>query len=57
MSQSAILDHQFLIAAYVVTWTIQLGYVAWLALKWRAHKRGADQAGRGRRQVCTDPRK
>ena len=35
----AILDHQFVVAAYTVTWAIQLGYVAWLALKWRAQKR------------------
>lgn len=39
MDQRAILDHQFLVAAYVVTWVIQLGYVAWLASKWRAEKR------------------
>ncbi len=41
MSEAAILDHQFRIAAYVVTWTIQLGYLAWLGLKWRAQKRNA----------------
>jgi hypothetical protein len=39
MDQTAILDHQFTVAAYVITWTIQLGYVAWLGLKWRAQKR------------------
>ncbi len=38
MDQAAILDHQFLIAAYVVTWAIQLGYLAWLWLKWRAQE-------------------
>jgi hypothetical protein len=36
MDQPAILDHQFLVAAYVVTWVIQLGYLAWLGAKWRA---------------------
>jgi hypothetical protein len=41
MDQRAILDHQFTVAAYVVTWIIQLGYVAWLGLKWRAQKRDA----------------
>ncbi|HXR38608.1 MAG TPA: hypothetical protein VN776_05930 [Terracidiphilus sp.] len=41
MDQRAILDHQFTVAAYVVTWVIQLGYVAWLGLKWRAQKREA----------------
>ena len=28
MDQSAILDHQFTVAAYAITWAIQLGYVA-----------------------------
>jgi hypothetical protein len=41
MDQSAILDHQFVVAAYAITWAIQLGYVAWLLLKWRAQKRAA----------------
>ena len=41
MDQRAILDHQFTVAAYVVTWAIQLGYLAWLGLKWRAQKRVA----------------
>jgi hypothetical protein len=41
MNQSALLDHQFLIAAYIVTWVLQLGYLAWLGLKWRAQKRAA----------------
>jgi len=31
MDQRAILDHQFVVAAYVITWTCQLGYLAWLA--------------------------
>ena len=44
MDQAAILDHQFRVAAYAVTWTIQLGYVAWLCLKWRAQKRAAVHA-------------
>jgi hypothetical protein len=39
MDQAAILDHQFLIAAYAVTWAIQLGYLAYLAMKWRTQKR------------------
>jgi hypothetical protein len=39
MDQAAILDHLFLIAAYAVTWAIQLGYLAFLGLKWRAQKR------------------
>jgi CcmD family protein len=46
MDQRAILDHQFLVAAYCVTWTIQLGYVAWLGMKWRAQKREAARNSR-----------
>jgi hypothetical protein len=41
MDPKALLDHQFTVAAYVVTWVIQLGYVTWLGLKWRAQKRNA----------------
>ena len=40
MDQAAILDHEFRVAAYVITWAIQLGYLGWLGLKWRAIKRG-----------------
>jgi hypothetical protein len=39
MDQAAILDHHFRVAAYVITWIIQLGYLAWLGLKWRAQNR------------------
>jgi hypothetical protein len=39
MDQRSILDHQFVFAAYTVTWVIQLGYLAFLGLKWRAEKR------------------
>jgi hypothetical protein len=38
MDTRAILDHQFVVAAYAVTWIIQLGYLAWLGMKWRAQK-------------------
>ena len=41
MDQRAILDHQFTVAAYAVTWIIQLSYVAWLGLKWRNEKKSA----------------
>jgi hypothetical protein len=39
MDPKAVLDHEFTVAAYVVTWVIQLGYLAWLGVKWRAQKR------------------
>lgn len=41
MDQIAILDHEYRVAAYVVTWVIQLGYLAWLCLKWRSEKQKA----------------
>ena len=47
MDQKAILDHQFVMAAYAVTWTIQLAYVAWLGWKWQAQKKRAARGGRG----------
>jgi len=43
MDQAAILDHEFVIAAYVVTWVIQLGYLGWLCVKWRIGKRNAER--------------
>lgn len=46
MDPAAILDHEFRVAAYVVTWVIQLGYLAWLGVKWRAQKRNAARTQR-----------
>jgi hypothetical protein len=34
MGQAALLDHQFRVAAYAVTWAIQLSYLAWLGYRW-----------------------
>ena len=31
MDRAAMLDHEFRVAAYVITWVIQLGYLGWLA--------------------------
>ncbi len=28
------LNHLYTVAAYAITWAIQIGYVAWLGLKW-----------------------
>jgi threonine/homoserine/homoserine lactone efflux protein len=47
MEQAAQIDHQFVVAAYTIAWVLQLGYLAWLGIKWRAEKRNA--AGRNRR--------
>jgi hypothetical protein len=44
-SDPAWLDHEFRQAAYTMAWAIQMGYVAWLTLKWRAQKREAERAG------------
>ena len=49
MDAKTILDHQFVTAAYVVTWIIQLGYLAFLAGKWRAERRKSRSGGRGSR--------
>lgn len=46
MDQRAILDHQFVVAAYVITWALQLGYLGWLGMKWRAEKRIARERSR-----------
>lgn len=45
MDQAAILDHEFVVAAYTVTWVLQLGYLAWVAWKWRTEKRNAGRRG------------
>jgi hypothetical protein len=52
MDTAAILDHQFRVAAYIVTWVIQLGYVAWLGFKWQVQKQAA-----GRAAALDSPRK
>jgi hypothetical protein len=44
MDPRDVLDHQFVTAAYIVTWVIQLGYLAFLGFKWRAEKRKARSA-------------
>ena len=28
------LNHLYTVAAYAITWAIQIGYVAWLGMKW-----------------------
>ena len=34
----ATLNHLYTRAAYTITWAIQLGYVAWLLVKWQSQK-------------------
>ena len=45
MDQAFVIDHDFVLAAYAVTWALQLGYLTWLGLKWRAEKRAAERRG------------
>jgi threonine/homoserine/homoserine lactone efflux protein len=49
MDERAILDHHFTVAAYAIVWAIQLGYLAWLGLRWRAQKRDAARSARNSR--------
>jgi hypothetical protein len=37
------LGHHHLIAAYCFTWGVQLGYLAYVGLKWRALKKTTPQ--------------
>ncbi|HEY1767536.1 MAG TPA: hypothetical protein VGG26_07765 [Terracidiphilus sp.] len=46
MDYAAVLDHKFRVAAYAITWMIQLGYVGWLGLRWRAQKRASVSSDR-----------
>jgi hypothetical protein len=52
MDQAAILDHQFRVAAYAVTWAIQLSYLAWLGYRWRVL---SNQRARTARQPAGKP--
>jgi hypothetical protein len=49
MDERAILDHHFTVAAYAITWAIQLGYLAWLGLRWRVQKRDAARSAHNSR--------
>jgi hypothetical protein len=40
------LDHLFRMAAYAITWAIQLGYLVWLGFKWQAQKQSAARGWR-----------
>lgn len=46
MDPVAQLDHRFTVAAYAITWILQLGYLAWIGLRWRAQKARPTRAGR-----------
>lgn len=48
VSVAQVIDHHFVVAAFTVTWVVQLSYLTWLALKWRSQKAAerADTASR-----------
>jgi hypothetical protein len=33
------INHAFRVSAYAVTWAIQLGYLAWMAVRWQKQTR------------------
>ena len=37
--EAAVLNHRFVVAAYAITWTVQLSYLSWLAAKWSGQRR------------------
>jgi hypothetical protein len=43
MNQAAVIDHHFVVAAYTITWVLQLGYLAWVGVKWRTETRNAER--------------
>lgn len=43
MDTAAQIDHQFVVAAYIITWVLQLGFLVYIGLKWRAENRNAAQ--------------
>jgi hypothetical protein len=49
MTPGQTIDHQYTVAAYIVTWTLQLGYLVWLLFKWRAQKREEERLNRNSR--------
>ena len=46
MDQRDILDHQFVTAAYTVTWVILFVFLVWLGWLWRSEKRNAERRSR-----------
>ncbi len=46
VSIEQIIDHHFVVAAYTVTWTIQLSYLTWLGLKWTSQIPTAQRSDR-----------
>lgn len=49
VSAAEIIDHHFVVAAYTVTWVVQLSYLTFLGLKWRSQKRAEERTENGSR--------
>jgi hypothetical protein len=32
------MGHTYMVAAFCLTWAVQLGYVLWMALKWQGQR-------------------
>ena len=41
---TAPIDHAYRVAAYFITWAIQLGYVAWMWRRWQQQQEAKDFA-------------
>lgn len=41
-----VIDHHFVVAAYTITWVVQLSYLTGLALRWIGQKRTDSRLGR-----------
>jgi hypothetical protein len=40
------IDHAYRVTAYIVTWALQLGYLAYVAMKWAGQERESARPGR-----------
>jgi hypothetical protein len=55
VSLAQVVDHHFVVAAYAVTWTIQLSYLSWLGLKWARQVRAAERLDHASRSAVSEP--
>lgn len=35
------MGHSYMVAAFCITWAVQLGYVLWMLVKWQRQKRNS----------------
>ncbi|HZY71647.1 MAG TPA: hypothetical protein VFE22_00910 [Edaphobacter sp.] len=36
------MEHRHLLIAYIAVWTVQIGYLGWIAFQWRQTKKTRD---------------